>query len=149
MFRIGLVSLVVAAQSCCPNPPAHPDPTGANAHPIDEAGLDRSVRPGDDFFAFANGGWTKATEIPADRSAYGAGAIVDELTTKRVRELIEQAASAPAGSEARKVGDYYATFMDEAMIDKRGVVPLQPALDKIAAIATPTDLARVLGEQLR
>ena len=54
--------------------------------------MDRSVKPGDDFFAYANGSWLKETEIPADRSSYGAGAIVDELTNQRVSDLIKETA---------------------------------------------------------
>ena len=68
---------------------------------LDVAGMDRSVKPGDDFFEYANGTWLKQTEIPADRSAYGAGAILTELTDRRVAELIQEAAKAdaPAGSD--------------------------------------------------
>src|SRR3954464_13118391 len=82
---------------------------------LDLAGMDKSVKPGDDFFSYANGGWFKTTEIPADRSAWGSGAITVELTAKRVVEVIQEAAKTAAeGSEARKVGDYYATYMDDA-----------------------------------
>src|SRR5690348_10146964 len=86
----------------------------AAASGIDTAGIDPSVRPGDDFFRYANGAWLKTAEIPADRSGWGTGAIVAERTAKRVAELIAEAAKsdAPQGSDARKVGDYYATFMD-------------------------------------
>ena len=58
------------------------------------AGIDRAVRPGDDFFAYANGAWIKATAIPPDRSAWGSGEIVIELTRKRTAELIQSAAEA-------------------------------------------------------
>jgi putative endopeptidase len=108
------------------------------------------VPPGRDFFAHANGGWLKATEIPADRSAYGTSAILSELTAKRTSELIAEAAEkAPPGSDGRKVGDYYATFLDEAAVEARGVAPLQPALDRVAAVADARSLARALGEGLR
>ncbi|HEU5040602.1 MAG TPA: M13 family metallopeptidase, partial [Gemmatimonadales bacterium] len=118
---------------------------------LDTAGMDRSVRPGDDFFEFANGRWVARTEIPADRSSYGAGAILAELTDRRVADLIQAAAGgeAPAGSDARRVGDYYAAFMDSAAIDARGIAPLRPTLDSIAAIADRRQLARFLGSTLR
>ena len=118
---------------------------------IDLAGIDRSVAPGADFFAYANGTWLKTTEIPPDRATYGVGAVVDELTNKRTNELIRQATSpnAPAGSETRKIGDYYGSYMDEAAIEAKGLDPLKPALDRIAAINDRRRLARVLGTTLR
>ena len=133
--------------------PAHPEVKTAApgaAAGVDLVGMDRSVSPGNDFYAFANGGWIKSHDIPGDRPSYGTGAIVDEKTTKATSELIAEAArSAPAGSEARKVGDYYASFLDEAAIAARGTAPLKPALDRIAAIADRRGLAAVLGASLR
>jgi putative endopeptidase len=118
---------------------------------LDLAGMDRSVRPGDSFFDYANGTWLARTEIPADRSSYGAGAMLSELTNRRVAELIQHAAGsdAPAGSELRKIGDFYASFMDSTAIDAAGIEVLRPTLDSIAAIHDRTDLARFLGSTLR
>ena len=118
---------------------------------LDVAGMDHSVKPGDNFFEYANGSWIKQTEIPADRSTYGGSAILIELTDRRVADLIQEAAkaNAPAGSDLRKIGDYYTSFMDTAAIDAAGLEPLQPALDSIAAIRDRKDLARVLGSGLR
>lgn len=116
---------------------------------LDLAGMDRDQHPGDDFFAFANGAWLAGTEIPDDRSSWGTGAITNELTTKRVAELIQAAATATPGSEARKVGDYYATYMDEATIESKGFAPVQPILDDIAAIKDAAGLARSIGGALR
>jgi len=118
---------------------------------LDLAGMDLSVKPGDNFFYYANGTWIKNTPIPPDRSSYGSGSILDELTNHRVSDLIQQAAgaNAPAGSIPRKIGDYYAGFMDTTAIDAAGLKPIQPLLDSIAAIADRRDLARVLGSTLR
>ncbi|MGH8275876.1 MAG: M13 family metallopeptidase, partial [Steroidobacteraceae bacterium] len=127
-------------------------PAGAPAHAargIDVAGIDRSVLPGDDFFRYANGAWLKATQIPPDRSNYGTGAILAELTAKRTAALMRGAAAAPAGSDARRVGDYYASFIDEARIEKLGLKPLEPALARIDAIKDRKDLAQALGASLR
>ena len=126
----------------------------ANAAPdpgIDLPGMDRTVTPGDDFFRHANGVWLKTTEIPADRGSHGVGAIVTDLTNERTVELIQQAAAgtAAAGSAARKIGDYYASFMDLPAIEATGLRPLQPAFDRIAAIRDVRDLSRVLGGTLR
>ena len=116
---------------------------------IDVAGMDTSVQPGDDFNAYANGGWLKATPIPADKASYGLGAILSDETRQRTRELIEGAASAGAGEDGRRIGDFYASYMDEAAIESKGITPLKPQLDAIAAIADRHALARVLGENLR
>jgi len=129
---------------------ASPDPAPPASHGLDVGGIDRAVAPGDDFFRYANGAWLKANEIPADRSSYGTGAQVAELTAKRTADLIREAAKTSApGSDARRVGDYYATYMDEATIEKLGLAPLQPALQRVDAIRDRKDLARALGAALR
>jgi putative endopeptidase len=110
---------------------------------MDVAGMDRSVTPGADFFAYANGTWLKTTEIPPDRASYSTGAIVSAVTEKRTVELIQRA---PKGSP---VGDFYASFMDEAAIEKAGLAPLAPALDRIRAITDKHALAGFLGSTLR
>jgi len=121
-----------------------------HADGLDLAGMDLSVRPGDNFFMYANGTWIRDTPIPPDRSSYGSGAILEQLTDKRVVDLIQASAkaNAPAGSDQRKIGDYYASFMDTTAIEAAGIKPLQPALARISAIKTRTDLARVLGAGL-
>lgn len=123
---------------------------GAGGRGPDLAGIDHSVAPGDDFFRYANGAWLKATEIPPDRSAYGPAAALTELTDEQTAALIRDipAAAAP-GSEARKIADYYASFMDEAAIESRGLAPLAPTLRRIAAIGDGKALARALGATLR
>jgi putative endopeptidase len=137
-----LASSPLDAASPAATPPQSP-------HGVDLAGIDRLVAPGDDFFRYANGAWLKATEIPPDRSAYGPGEQLTELTAARTAELVRNMAGAPAGSEARKIGDYYASFMDEDGIEKKGLEPLQPALRSIDAVKDRAGLARVLGATLR
>ena len=130
---------------------AAPNPTPSASPGLDLSGIDRGVRPGEDFFAHANGAWLKATEIPADRAAYGVGGVVTELTNERTAALIQQMgkAHAPKGSVAQKVGDYYASYMDEAAIEAKGLSPLRATLDQIAAIKDRPALARLLGATLR
>ena len=113
--------------------------------------MDKSVAPGDDFNSYANGGWLKATPIPADKASYGIFAVLADETRTQTRTLIQEASGAtPAQSaELRKIGDYYASFMDEAAIESKGAAPLKPQLDAIAAIADRHALARVLGARLR
>ena len=117
---------------------------------FDTKGMDPAVEPGDNFFGFANGGWDKATPIAADRSSAGVGVVLDDLSRQRTREIIEAAAANPATSDnARRVGTYYATFMDEAGIEAKGFGAIKPALDRIAAITTPAQLATALGAAQR
>ena len=118
---------------------------------IDPAYIDKSVKPGDNFFDYANGAWLKTAQIPADRSSTGAFYDVFQATEKHTADLIKNAGSGnPAtGSNARKIADYYAAYMDTAAIDKAGLTPIKPELDAIDAIKTREDLARVLGSRLR
>jgi predicted metalloendopeptidase len=118
---------------------------------IDTAGMDKSVAPGDDFNIYANGGWVKATPIPADKSRYGSGTILSDETRKQTRSLIEEAAKAGPGTNetVRKVGDFYSTFTDEAAIESKGATPLKPQLDAFAKIADRHALARAIGGSLR
>jgi putative endopeptidase len=118
---------------------------------IDLAGIDHAAKPGDDFFAYANGTWLQTAEIPADRSSTGTFLKVFEKAQQRTADLIRDAGkdNPAAGSNTRKIADYYAAFMDEATIEKHGLQPLQPELSAVDGIASRTDLARVLGSRLR
>ena len=132
---------------------AAPPKEGASAalHGLDLAGMDRSVAPGDDFFAHANGTWVKRTEIPADRGSFGVGHEVADLTDRRTATLIKAAAASKAqpGSDLRKIGDCYTSFMDEKAIEAKGLSPLKPTFKAIEAIRDRRDLARYLGSVLR
>ena len=113
--------------------------------------IDRSVKPGDSFFDYSNGAWLKTAQIPPDRSSTGAFYDIFEITEKHTADLIKNAGAGnpAAGSNARKIADYYAAYMDTAAIDKAGLTPIKPELDAIDAIKTREDLARVLGSRLR
>jgi putative endopeptidase len=137
--------------ACAPSQPDVRSTSSASGTAgIDLAGMDPSVSPGDDFFRYANGGWITTHEIPPDRSSYGTGTIVAELTAKRTAELIAEAAKdAAPGTDARKIGDYYASYLDEAAIAARGLAPLKPTLERITGISDAHALARALGAALR
>ena len=153
IFSLFLIQADFAADGANPGRSIAQTPMNAVAttvHGLDMNALDRSVVPGDDFFRFANGDWLKAAEIPADRSTWGIDPELTELTAARTRQLIQGASSASApGTEARQIGDYSASVMDEARIEQLGLKPLEPALDRINAIADRTALARELGSELR
>ncbi|MDP9178734.1 MAG: M13 family metallopeptidase [Gemmatimonadota bacterium] len=116
--------------------------SGGRALGFDTANFDKSVRPQDDFFRYVNGGWLKRTEIPADASAWGAFNELRELSRESLHTIFMDAAksSAAAGTEERKVGDLYATFMDTARVEQLGITPLQGELKTIAAIRSAADL---------
>jgi putative endopeptidase len=134
-----LLALTAMAQ---PVPASSPAPASASA-------MDLTQKPGDDFYAYTNGGWMAATAIPGDRSNWGAGGILVEDTNARIIKLIEAAAQAKDGSLPRKVSDFYTSFLDVASIEARGLAPLQPLLKKIAAIDTSEALAQALGSSMR
>ena len=123
----------------------------AASHGIDQSAIDASVAPGDDFFLHANGAWLKTTAIPADRSSYGVWSVLFDRAQQRTRELLEKAAAAgaAAGSDERKIGDYYATYLDEQAIEKKGLDPLRESLRAIDALADKRALAAWIGGQLR
>src|ERR1700730_17330089 len=122
-----------------------------DTHGIVLANMDVSVKPGDDFYQYANGGWMKRTEIPPDRGRVGVFSRLADLSNQRTVGLIEEAAkaNAPAGSNARRIAGLYNSYMDEAAIEAKGLAPLRPQLDAIAAIHDKRELARALGESLR
>src|SRR5690606_4474353 len=118
---------------------------------IVKASMDTSIKPGDDFYGYANGGWMQANEIPADRSNIGGFWIASEQTDRNLESLIaELEDSEPeAGSDAARVKAYYDAFLDTATIDRLGMQPVQADLQRIAAIRDKRDLARVLGSSVR
>jgi len=144
----------VAAQApaASPVPPvAGADVTDANkprqVPGFDPAAMDRSVQPCDDFYQFACGGWIKANPVPADRARYGRFDELQERNQAALRDILEAVAKPAAGRNAidQKIGDFYASCMDEAGIEKKGVAALRPELDRIAAIKTKAELGPVLA----
>ncbi len=112
--------------------------------------IDRSVKPGDDFYRYSNGAWLKREAIPAGRTSYDTRAILTERTSQRVRSLIQEAAAAKVakGSVTQKVGEYYASFMDLDSIEAKGLTPLADEMAKISAIANRASLSAYLGTTL-
>jgi len=133
-----------------PAPPAG-DATDANkprAVPgFDPGAMDRSAQPCDDFYQFACGTWIKNNPVPADRSRYGR---FDELTERNqttLRTILEGVSKPDPKRSAidQKIGDYYASCMDESGIEKKGVAALKPDLDRIAAIKSKSEIAGALA----
>jgi putative endopeptidase len=109
------------------------------------AGMDLSVRPQDDLFGHVNGTWLAETEIPADRSSYGAFALLAEEAEKQVRAIIEECAEAETGSPAQQIGDLWRSFMDADRIEALGAAPISGDLEALAAVTDHAGLAAFLG----
>src|SRR5271156_3397718 len=97
--------------------------------------MDPAVRPGDNFYLYANGGYIAHTILPADRAGIGVFSVLTDRSSKQVASIIEDAAksNAPAGSNERKIADLYRSYMDEAAIETHGLASLKPRLAEIAA----------------
>jgi putative endopeptidase len=131
---------------------AHSAPVAGHAA-IGDFGLDTAagepqVKPGDDFFTYANGSWIKTFVIPEDHSSFGPFDRLDELSTERVRGIIEQMAhgqSAAAGTPEQQIGDFYAAYMDDAAIERNGLQPAENDLQRIARADSREAIAQLFG----
>ena len=119
-----------ADQAAAPATASAPVKPAIGSFGFDASGMDKSVKPGDDFYDYANGAWAKRTPIPADRSNYGAFSTLEDLSRERTRGILEAAQKDPAS----KIGAAYASYMDAAAVDKKGMAPIQPWLNEIKAV---------------
>ncbi|MET0382182.1 MAG: M13 family metallopeptidase [Burkholderiaceae bacterium] len=114
---------------------------------LDRGGMDAGIRPQDDLFKAMNGGWLKATAIPADKAEYGVLTALEDQSDARVKGIVEKLAGTPQapGSIEAKIGDFYASYLDTEAIDKAGLAPLRPYLDRIDAVKSRHDLIALMG----
>jgi putative endopeptidase len=141
-FAWGAATAALAAGS----PAAPPGHAQIGAWGVDLSGGDRSVKPGDDFERYANGHWDDTTQIPPDRAWWGSFAVLRERSVQQVREILETLSpDAPAGSNSRKLGDFYRAYLDTDAIERAGLAPARPALDAIAAARSHENLARLMS----
>jgi len=123
-------------------------PTSAHLVGIDIAGMNPAVRPQDDFYHYANGRWLEHATIPPDRSSFSVATELADRTLDQLHGIVEEAArstTAAPGSEARKVGDLYASFMDEAAIEAAGLEPLRAELARIDALKSKAELPALIA----
>src|SRR5689334_5752269 len=111
---------------------------------LDDAkdGMDPAIRPQDDLFGHVNGRWLETVEIPPDRSGWGSFMELAETAEQQVRDIVEELAGADPepGSNARKIGDLYASFMDEERAERLGAEPIRADLAQLAAVASKDEL---------
>jgi putative endopeptidase len=118
---------------------------------INTAAMDKAVKPGDDFYNYANGAWMAKAEIPADRSSIGALLIADKLREKNTRELFDAIlkSNAAADTTEGKIANYYKAYLDTAVIDRAGMAPAKADINAIAGITDKSQLSAAIGRTLR
>ena len=124
-------------------------PATSPASGIDRSAIDPSVRPQDDLFRHVNGLWLERTPIPPDRPGVSASSEIYEKTQAQLRTLVDGAVAEGADPQARQIGDLYASFMDEAMIEKAGLRPLETELGTIDTLAQPGQLGALTAKLMR
>lgn len=114
---------------------------------VDLTAQKAGVKPGDNFFEFMNGTWLDTYELPADRTGYGAFNVLGDRSRDRTKTIIDEVSAGeyPEGSVEQKIGDYYASYMDVETVNARGIEPLMPMLEDVAAISNITELTRAFG----
>jgi endothelin-converting enzyme/putative endopeptidase len=129
-FAVGAALLAIAAPALTQSTTTAPR---YGSFGVDLTTIDKSVKPGDDFWTYVNGGWDKRTEIAADRASAGYGVKLTEEAEVNVRTILDDMAKNPAqfGAKGKQIGDFYYSWMDQAGIEARGTAPLKPYLDKI------------------
>ena len=130
----------------CDRPAEQPPKPKVGAWGVDMTGTDTSVRPGNDFFDYVLGAWVKNAKIPPDKVCAGVNLDIQDQLDADLKAIVESAAAkhAPAGEISQQIGDFYASYMDEALLNKKGVEPVRPFLASIDAINDRPALNAVL-----
>jgi predicted metalloendopeptidase len=154
-FRAACCALaaLLALAACSNAPPKAAAPVAPAGTPaeippwgLDLRMRDTAVKPGDDFYRYADGHWLDTHQIPADRTRWSSFDELDERSQQQVLSIVQALpADAPEGSDAQKVGDYYRAFIDSAAIEQKGLAPARAGLDAIAAAKNHHDLTRLMG----
>src|SRR5437868_14661615 len=142
-LRLTILSLLLAINAAGASLFAQTHTSGQSGHGIDLKSIATTVRPCQNFYEYANGHWLERNPIPADRSSWGAGSELYEKNLAVLHKILETVAkdtSAPPGSAARKVADFYRTGMDEAKIESEGAKPLAAEFARIAALKDAASL---------
>jgi putative endopeptidase len=157
LLALSSVSLSACASNLASHEPHAAPPTTASAEPtpapkpaigdygFDTTGMDKSVAPGANFYNYANGTWTKNTPIPADKANYGLFTALDDLSKDRTKEILEGSKD----DQTSKIGNAYASFLDQATVEAKGLAPIKPWLDTIKNSKTSADYVKLVAEASR
>lgn len=146
ILKLSALCFLAGAISCSPTAVEEE----AVVQAIDLSNMDSTINPADDFFMFVNGKWVEKTEIPSDQGRWGSFNELREVNNEIVLKVLEEAAKSgkyQEGTDQYKASSFYSIGMDSLLAEKAGIQPLQPALDKIAAIASKEDLQGYLSEE--
>lgn len=145
-LTLGAVLIAAALGAAVAASPAGAGHAQIGAFGLDLTDGDPAVKPGDDFYRYANGHWQDTTQIPPDRAEWGSFDLLRERSLEQLRGILEGLPQdAAAGSNERKLNDFYRAYLDTAAIDGLGLAPAQPALDAIAAANSYEDVARLMA----
>lgn len=148
LLGFALIALAACGQKKEPaDAPTAPPAAERAASGLDLGSIDKGVRPADDFFRYANGGWLDRTALPDDHSSFSNYGALIERRDAQLRALLEKAALASPGAEARKAGDLYTTYLDILAIDAKGLAPLGEDLALIRALQSPSALMNAFGRK--
>lgn len=129
-----------------PPPAAAPAPKAEiGTYGFDTAGMNTSVAPGDNFYEYANGSWAKNTPIPEDKSNYGMFTALDDLSKSRTKEILDTAKD----DSSSLIGNAYASYLDQATVEAKGLTPIKPWLDQIKAVKTKSDYVQIVAQAAR
>lgn len=145
---LGVIALAVITLSSCQKQKAETPMNKVTA--IDTSNFDKTVNPGDNFFDYVNGSWIKNNPIPEDKSRWGSFDILQENSITALKSIFDSAATdtkAPAGSNFKKIGDFFASGMDTTKIEKDGIAPIKPMLDQIDNMKTKEDFMTIIIDQ--
>lgn len=142
---LALASPVFAQSTVSANEAAVKDGPQLGTFGFDESGMDKSVDPADDFYLFANGKWAEKVEIPADKSNYGMFTALDDLSKDRVKLLLD----AEKDRKGSKAGNVYASYIDQAAVERKGLKPIQPWLRQVRAIRNKGAFEKLLPTAAR
>ncbi len=150
-MRVGVRAVAVLSAASlvlvgCDHPAEQPPKPKVGTWGVDMTGMDNSIRPGNDFFDYVEGAWVKNAKIPPDKTCVGVNLDIQNQLDADLKAIVESAAAkhAPAGDISQQIGDYYASYMDETLLNKKGIEPVRPFLASIDAINDRPGLNAVL-----
>ena len=148
---LGLAALALGPAACTAGDGGNDARNAGTGLGIKVGSMDKTMKPGDDFYAYANGAWMRSTKIPDDRANVGAHTVADDTTRGQLARLVEDIVKGDAAPDSNpgRIRTYYNAYVDTAAIDAAGMAPIKPDLDRFAAITDVKSLSKVLGEQLR